>query len=814
MTVKPHHAVPYRKRHIGLVLLCLTGIITLAILMVQYRDQVIAGVASSKNFVSDMFTATKHTPTTIVSTNGFSLSVDQQKLYVVGIDNTGTLYQGDTLSQKHAYAKIQIATASTTRLVDNKSALTIAYHGSSKAMTGSDMSTLAFTSAGIDRQKLDFIRTEQTIIDGQTFERSIWKTKEANGPVKNLRASFSTYVARINGHPLTVVVSEGITSEPGQHPQFDTIIQSLHFSTPVASQPTEKPTSSAGVSSPSLLDTLLMSHVAAAASKQTESVNDSEKVAAMYSPAVVKVYNLFCMDIAVDGSTFLKNVCDVGSGSGFFVSQDGYLATNGHVVASDPKDQAIFYAFAAAGAGNLDYLTYLLQVSGAKQSDFTGITDEKELSQKFVDILYKIDDAKFQKRNDVTSVFAVLGSKQPDGDELVKAVTARQKPTLDDTWKSANLIASDFRTIDGTFTGAFKASDVAILKLDGTNFPVTHLGSFDDITQGGDLSILGFPGNANSNGIVESKTTTATLTTGKVSAKKNANGSDKRLIETDTTIGHGNSGGPAFSDDGNVVGIATYTSDGSGVGTATYNYIRDIKDLQDLAAKQSITFDTNSKTQQEWETGLGYFYTSHYSTALKNFEKVKELYPNHNKVAEFIATAQKRIANGEDVVDFPVIPVAIAGVVFIAGLGIGIFLIVRHKKHHSVYKAGITQGSIDPTTHGGKPQIVAVTAGPTVQPVAPQVPVSTSPTVSALGAAAVTDIVQSQAVTIESVESESTAPQDELVAPQSVIMQEPDELPEAPAAFVQPVIAAQPRTPAPFSVPTREGDSRPATRSL
>src|SRR3990167_5860841 len=55
VTVHPHHAVPYRKRHIGLLLLSLTGLITVAILVFQYRDQVMTGIASSRSYISDMF---------------------------------------------------------------------------------------------------------------------------------------------------------------------------------------------------------------------------------------------------------------------------------------------------------------------------------------------------------------------------------------------------------------------------------------------------------------------------------------------------------------------------------------------------------------------------------------------------------------------------------------------------------------------------------------------------------------------------------------------------------------------------------------
>ncbi len=169
--------------------------------------------------------------------------------------------------------------------------------------------------------------------------------------------------------------------------------------------------------------------------------------------------------------------------------------------------------------------------------------------------------------------------------------------------------------------------------------------------------------------------------------------------------------------------MATYTIDGSGSGGGTYNYIRDIKDFSDLATTKAIKFDTKSKTQQLWEEGLGFFYNSHYSRALQDFQQVKTLYPNHAKADEFIAAAQTRIANGQDVVDFPwwIVEIA-AGVILLAGAGVTVLLIVRHKKHHSAYQAGVAQGTVQPIVPGVSPQKVVVTPGvPTVQPSTPAV---------------------------------------------------------------------------------------------
>ncbi|MDR0397913.1 MAG: trypsin-like peptidase domain-containing protein, partial [Candidatus Nomurabacteria bacterium] len=405
---------------------------------------------------------------------------------------------------------------------------------------------------------------------------------------------------------------------------------------------------------------------------------------------------------------------------GFIVSQNGYIGTNGHVAAITVKELAIYGAILQYySKGDSRYLAYLLNLTTLTNSDLAG-KDSKQTASVLVDAFYDIPDSNFKAANDVDNILVNLSADEIDTTAFLEATYARQSYT-EKKAVSAELVGSNYRLLDG-YDG-WRASDVALLKISGQNFPIVKLGSLDTLQQGADISILGYPGAASSNGLVESSVSEATLTTGKVSAKKKASGSNNMLVETDTTIGHGNSGGPAFNGDGEVIGIATYTIDGSGAGNGVYNYIRDIKDFKTLASSNNVKFDTNSETQTEWNEGINNFYASHYSKAVKNFEKVKELYPNHAKADEFIAAAEKRIANGEDVVDFPwLLVTVIAGVVLIGAVAT-VVVIVAHGKHHKVYQAGVAQGAVQPLQPGAPAQTVMVSQ-PVVQP-AGSVPSST-----------------------------------------------------------------------------------------
>lgn len=718
--LRAHHAKSYRKRHYGLLIACILGALFLLGMLMEYRAQVTSGATGSRNFVADLFDVNPKTDTTFRSTYGFSVTADQKKFYSMATDATN----GETITPGEAVGTLPIRSvflASSQPDIAGGSGLQLRYYPELTAsVVAEQLQNQAFERAGILKADVALISTKNVSLGGKPFEQSIWKSTTSVGKDSDLFASFSIYTGIINSRPMTILVSEGFADTPGEHPLYDDVLKSLSFDESVSAAFKTPVAPVSDNLAQSTFDTILMSSAAAAADKAPVT-SDTEKIAALYGPAVVKVFNTYCADIKIDGRLALTSVCSAGSGSGFFVGADGHIATNGHVASMNALDLTIVQGFYhAIYNGKTSIINTLMSMAPVMQSDFASAKTKTEQYGLIANKLYeKLDESKFTFTNNVQNLFVAVGTKQPDTAQLITDTKNRQKYKLDSSFKAAEVTATDYRQFDGN--AGFKASDVSIIKVEGNNYPVVQLGSYDDITQGSGISILGFPGNANQNGIVDSKTSTATLTTGKVSSKKNASGSDKRLIETDTTIGHGNSGGPAFTDSGKVVGIATYTSDGSGKGDGVFNYVRDIKDMSDLASAKSINLATNSQTQTEWEKGMEYFYEARYSKALVNFAKVKELYPHHNKVAEFMATAERRIANGEDVQDFPVIPVAIGAAVLGTGAVVAVVFIIRHRKKHHIYQAGVAQGAITQMSPGAPAQAVAVSP-PQVQTIPPAAP--------------------------------------------------------------------------------------------
>lgn len=104
--------------------------------------------------------------------------------------------------------------------------------------------------------------------------------------------------------------------------------------------------------------------------------------------------------------------------------------------------------------------------------------------------------------------------------------------------------------------------DVALLKIDATGLPTIAVGDSDKVATGEQVCAIGNPLGELTN----------TLTVGYISAigrEINTDGTPINMLQTDAAINAGNSGGPLFDMDGNVIGITTAKYSGSVSGGTT-----------------------------------------------------------------------------------------------------------------------------------------------------------------------------------------------------------------------------------------------------
>jgi len=124
--------------------------------------------------------------------------------------------------------------------------------------------------------------------------------------------------------------------------------------------------------------------------------------------------------------------------------------------------------------------------------------------------------------------------------------------------------SKDGRSFKGKVLGLDEPSDLAVVKIDGTNLPTATLGNSSDLQVGDWAIAVGNPLGLNN-----------TVTLGIISTLNRSSAQvgipDKRLdfIQTDAAINPGNSGGPLLNADGQVIGINTaIRADAQGIGFA------------------------------------------------------------------------------------------------------------------------------------------------------------------------------------------------------------------------------------------------------
>ncbi|MEO7364227.1 MAG: serine protease [Candidatus Saccharimonadales bacterium] len=702
VAIKPKHAKSYRKRHYGLLVIAVVAMLSLFGLLITIRVQIDAGATDSRNFVASTFERPTSTAQPVVSTYGFGLKYDPRRLYVSAVDgSSGKLYIGYELTTPRAYKLLKFSTKlAPTRSGIGPDTISLEYYPDRAVGAGQSLGSVESSAVATTGQSAPMpqpAQTEVVTFNGINFQRTSWRqAAEGGGLSGQLTSEFVTYTAIINNHPLLLRTSPRLGGNLATT-DVAALVSSITTGDVTASSATPTATVVAATTrSRSLLDDLLFAPVSAS------QMFDSQGISALYAPAVVKIYNAYCMDIAIKGQLFVQAACSGTSGSGFFVGGNGVIATNGHVATADPRDVAIQAAYTAAIGGNGQQLATLAELAGLDVAQLSKITDNDILLDTIFSAVYAMPDSEFTTPRAVQNLLVGLDSSDPDVNKLLDATKAYQTYPSNDDIRPARLLAADYRAFDGIIR--YHNSDVALIQISGRNFPVARLGSLGDVSQGSSLSILGYPVAASENAVVARNISAVTLTSGKVSAIKSANGDSRQLIETDTTIGHGNSGGPVFGDKGSVVGIATYTIDGSGSGNGTFNYIRDIADLQALATTAGVPLRTASTTQDTWQQAVAAFDSAHYHKALTLFAAVRQLYPQHPTLDSFVGRAEKNIADGKEARDIPLglLFAAAAGMLMLAGLAV--FLIVRHHGKHQVYKLASGQATatpVDPTIHPG-----------------------------------------------------------------------------------------------------------------
>lgn len=677
---RPKYAKPYRKRHLGLLITCiLLFIFASALLGVriirsnQLQQQVLQQASNLQT------TGTLSFDSTLGYRLVYNPTVFEAEASVAHDNGEATTYTGEDLAQPRAYQKLQLTPLRDDlgREVRYDTSVFQVMYDQTPIDPSADLEQVANAYAPTSDAYFDvtMLTKERVTINGQEFSKATYqKTPKFNAQAAETPLRTIVYVGNDYGQPLVMTIA-GV-SEFTPLALYDEVIQSVVMEDPnavVLGATVYKPDVLANWFSPirGWLRNLL----------GTEETPEQKraKTIATYMPAVVKVYHVICGELTIRASS-LGYDCLNTTGSGFLISEDGYVATSGHVVSVSAKDVIVDTL-----RTNPETLPSVLRLLGYSNYEVGQIVDatnsNPEAILSVMQQIYKLPDEviRFNGQKDYYGV--ALGRDQ------LTLLNEDSKSQLDiketTTTKKATLVAVDYNSADlvnDTFTG----SDVALLKLQGSNYPVVRLGESALLTQGMPITVLGYPALAE-NELTDNSTISATTTNGVVSALRNSNDGQHRVIQTDADISGGNSGGPAFDEHGAVFGIATYIYQSADGGALSY--MRDIADLGKLAQKSNLTLNTASKTQELWESALDDFYAARYRSALTKISQVQSLYPPHSLADTYKAMAESHIAAGEDTSNQTALYVlgAIAATSLV-GMMTMIIIIVRHNHYHRQYK--------------------------------------------------------------------------------------------------------------------------------
>jgi S1-C subfamily serine protease len=412
------------------------------------------------------------------------------------------------------------------------------------------------------------------------------------------------------------------------------------------------------------------------ASQKPSELRPEQKMVELAKPAVVRPVTvvdavLSFTDKRVVAAVGGKNPLQLGftiTGSGWFISSDGYVVTNAHVASvARMKDDELLQN---------EILPMLV----------------KYISENLGVKLTNDDIALLVRSTQVVKVDRQFFVLTPGGDKLGAEIKSFGVPIGDDV----------------------SGKDVAVLKVEGKNFPTLPPGDSDKLVTQDKVFVMGYPGNADFMGLFDDKSVLeVTVSDGAVQAKKNtAQGTP--VIQTGATAAHGNSGGPVLNEKGQVIGILTFGK------SDTMNFVVPMNTIQEFV-RQAGAVPSDSETNARFKESMELYWNGHYSKAIPKYESTLRLYGSHAEAKKYLSDAEQR-RKTEPAVDLsdPLVLGVIGGGVLLIVVAIGLVFMLRRQKSGAADQkpaapkaAGVTP---PPAKRAAEPQFAGgttvLTAGP------------------------------------------------------------------------------------------------------
>jgi len=308
----------------------------------------------------------------------------------------------------------------------------------------------------------------------------------------------------------------------------------------------------------------------------------------------------------------------IETGTGWFVDGRGYVITNAHVV--DPAHRLPPWVTHELKKKAIDQACVEPQLKARGLIHGQRPDVEESLRQAAASALA---GAKLETQPQITVMLS-------NGVKLeAKVQKFSPPPTVDSTGKP---------TPDS-------GRDLALLRVQDGVYPAIGL-TMREVQIGDPVHILGFPGVVLAHELLnQSVTLEASATNGAVSGFK-VDVINQDLIQTDAPAAHGNSGGPAITDDATLVGVMQFVSlSSTGALTQGFNFLIPARDVGKFLRGTEVTKPGESKFNPVWAAGIEALLAQRYKMAVAKLTEANELVPNLTDVKHSLSQAQEKVKN-------------------------------------------------------------------------------------------------------------------------------------------------------------------------